>query len=383
VIVLSMLALVLAALPALLFLRNVQLFRPPAAIDGPPAQLSVLIPARNEERAIGAAVEAVLANVGVELEVIVLDDHSTDRTAEVVRAIAARDPRVRLESAPPLPGGWCGKQFACDTLSRLARYPVLTFLDADVRLAPLALTRMHGFLQSSRAALVSGFPRQETDTLLEQLLIPFINWLLLCYLPIGSMRRSGRPSLGAGCGQWFMTTREAYEKAGGHAAVKDSLHDGIKLPRAYRLAGLMTDVCDATEVAACRMYRSASQVWDGLAKNAREGLGAPALIWVWSILLLGGHVLPYLLLASPGTWRPNTWVFDALPMMAVFLSYLTRFACAVRYQQSYLGAALHPVGILILLAIQWYATVRVWVGRPVGWKGRSHPAHTSRSSAAA
>jgi hypothetical protein len=156
-----------------------------------------------------------------------------------------------------------------------------------------------------------------------------------------------------------MTTREAYEKAGGHAAVKDSLHDGIKLPRAYRLAGLMTDVCDATE------------------------LGAPALIWVWSILLLGGHVLPYLLLTSPGTWRPNTWVFDALPMMAVFLSYLTRFACAVRYQQSYLGAALHPVGILILLAIQWYATVRVWVGRPVGWKGRSHPAHTSRSSAAA
>lgn len=376
-------ALALAALPALLFLRNVKLFRPPAAIDGPLAHISVLIPARNEEQAIGASVEAVLANVGVELEVIVLDDHSTDGTADIVRAIAARDPRVRLEPAPPLPEGWCGKQFACYTLSQLARHPVLTFLDADVRLAPLALTRMHGFLRSSGAALVSGFPRQETGTLLEKLLLPLINWLLVCYLPIGSMRRSLVPGLGAGCGQWFMTTREAYEKVGGHAAVRDSLHDGVKLPRAYRRAGLMTDVCDATDEASCRMYCSAGQVWNGLAKNAREGLGGPVAIWVWTVLLVGGHVLPLFLLTPPTAWSMRTWLFDALPLVAVFLSYFTRFACAVKYRQSHIGALLHPVGILLLLAIQWYATLRAWVGRPVGWKGREYHAHTSRSSAAA
>ena len=102
-------------------------------------RISVLIPARNEEWSIGPAVESVLANVGVELEVVVLDDHSADRTAEVVREIAARDARVRLEPAPPLPEGWCGKQCACYTLSKHARYPVLTFFDADVRLAPCAL----------------------------------------------------------------------------------------------------------------------------------------------------------------------------------------------------------------------------------------------------
>ncbi len=370
---LPLIALALAALPALLFLRNVKLFLPPPpVVPGAVPQVSVLIPARHEEQSIAAAVEAVLESVGVELEVVVLDDHSEDGTAEVVRKLAARDPRVRLELAPPLPEGWCGKQWACYTLSSHARYPVLTFLDADVRLAPQALARMRDFLRSSGAALVSGFPRQETGTLLEKLVIPLINWLLVCYLPIGSMRRSRNVGLGAGCGQWFLTTRDAYETAGGHAAVKSSLHDGLKLPRAYRAAGLRTDLCDATDLAVCRMYRSAGQVWNGLAKNAREGMGSPALIGVWTVLLFGGHVLPFLLVQPPWKWTLPGFTI-AVPWIAVFLSYLARFGCTARYRGSWLGAALHPVGVSVLLAIQWYALLRWLIGRPVGWKGREHP----------
>jgi glycosyltransferase involved in cell wall biosynthesis len=370
-----LLALALAALPALLYLRNARLFRPPPLSDNAvsPPGVSVLIPARNEERSVGAAVQSVLASAGVELEVIVLDDHSEDATAEIVRKLAAEDSRVRLEQAPPLPAGWCGKQFACYTLSRRARHPVLTFLDADVRLAPDALARMVTFLRASGADLVSGFPRQETGTLLEKLVIPLINWLVMCYLPIGSMRRSRQPGLGTGCGQWFLTTREAYDTTGGHAAVKASLHDGIKLPRAYRRAGFRTDICDATDLAVCRMYHSAAQVWYGLAKNAREGLGAPGLIWIWTLLLFGGHVLPVLLLPFIGSIE--TWQICCV-VGAAILSYLPRLAAAVRFRQSPLGAALHPIGILCLLIIQWYATVREWIGKPIGWKGRAHPAQS-------
>src|SRR5205814_3601668 len=102
---LSSVALALAALPALLYLRNTRLFRPPPAVDTgvSPPSVSVLIPARNEEAAIGACVESVLASEGVGLEVIVLDDHSEDRTAEIVREMARKDSRARLETAPPLP----------------------------------------------------------------------------------------------------------------------------------------------------------------------------------------------------------------------------------------------------------------------------------------
>src|SRR5262249_61852699 len=98
--------------------------------------ISVLIPARNEERGIVAAVESALASEGVSLEVIVLDDHSEDRTAALVEGLARRDSRVRLVPAPPLPEGWCGKQHACHVLAGCACHPLLAFLDADVRLAP-------------------------------------------------------------------------------------------------------------------------------------------------------------------------------------------------------------------------------------------------------
>src|SRR4051812_12645867 len=111
------------------------------------------------------------------------------------------------------------------------------------------------------------------------------------------MRNSLQPSLGAGCGQWFMTTKAAYfhVEGHGHPLVRNSRHDGIKLPRAYRAKGLMTDLCDATDEATCRMYRSAAQVWNGFAKNAGEGMGGNVSIWIWSLLLVAGHVLPFAL----------------------------------------------------------------------------------------
>ena len=325
-------------------------------------KISVLIPARNEAQSIAACVEAVLASRDVELEAIVLDDHSDDRTAEIVRAMARKDSRVRVEAAPSLPPGWCGKQHACFALSKLARFPLLTFLDADVRLAPEGLARMAVFQKKSKAGLVSGFPRQETGTFLEKLIIPLINWLLLSYLPVFGMRHSRWSAFGAGCGQWFLTTREAYDRAGGHVAVKASLHDGLTLPRAYREAGILTDICDATDLAICRMYRSGRATWNGFAKNAHEGMGSAKAIVPWTAMLLGGQVLPFaLLFVTPD---------EPLVLAATAFATLPRLACAIRYRQSILGAVLHPVGIVALLAIQWYALARRFAGRPIGWKGR-------------
>ena len=388
---------ILATAPMLLWAWNSILFRRAPELrplTRPARQVSVLIPARNEEVSIAACVESVLASRDVELEVVVLDDHSEDRTAEIVRDIAKNDPRVRIEPAPPLPACWCGKQHACFALSKLARYPILTFLDADVRLAPDALARMTLFLEESHAALVSGFPRQETGTFLEKLLIPLINWLLLSFLPLWGMRHSRWSAFGAGCGQWFMTTRGAYEKVGGHAAVKSSMHDGLTLPRAYRRARLMTDICDATDIAVCRMYRSASAVWNGLAKNAREGMAATRQILAWTVLLLGTQVLPFAFLAvaialtisdvvvsdgplAQGIERVTRPTLFMMLGLACLYTLTPRLADAGRFRQSWLGAVLHPLGVLLLLAIQWYAVFRAVIGMPVGWKGRTASIHAS------
>jgi hypothetical protein len=363
---------ILAAIPAVLFLVNLRLYRPPPPFeeDRPPSRpaVSVLIPARQEERSIRAAVEAALASRGVELEVVVLDDHSEDATGKVVAELAARDPRVRLLLGPPLPAGWCGKQHACAVLAREARYPLLLFVDADVRLAADGVARLVAFLEGSGADLVSGIPRQETRTLFEKLVIPLIHFVLLGFLPMWRMRRSRHPAYAAGCGQLFLARRTGYERMGGHAVIRTSLHDGIKLPRAFRAAGLRTDVCDATDVATCRMYRGAGEVWRGLAKNATEGLARPGLIGPATVLLLGGQVLP-LALAPFVRTEP---VAAALAALGVVLLFSPRLAGMRRFHQSPLGAALHPFGVLVLVALQWYGLLRALRGKPAGWKGRRY-----------
>lgn len=366
---LALASLICAATAAGLFLANLLVYRRLPAAGGRGEAISVLIPARNEEQNLPTTLAAVLANTGVEFEVLILDDHSTDRTADIVRAFAARDSRVRLHEAPPLPAGWCGKQHACHVLAGLARSPLLVFLDADVRLAPDALARLAGFMQESPAALASGVPRQELGTFSERLLLPLIHFVLLGYLPMFWARRSTWSAFAAGCGQIFIARAEAYHKAGGHAAIRATLHDGIKLPRAFRRAGLLTDLFDPTEVAVCRMYRTNAEVWQGLGKNATEGMGAPGTIGPMSLLLLGGQVAPFaLLLAAP--WLSTTAL--GLAAGAAALAWLPRLIGVIRFRQPADSALLHPLGVLALLGIQWAALWRHLRGRPSGWKGRQY-----------
>ncbi len=360
--VLGVAALVLAGFPLALALMNLRGFRRPEAAAGS-GPVSVLIPARNEEANISGAVMAVLASTGIEFELVVLDDGSTDRTAAILDAVG--DERLRVISGPALPAGWSGKQHACALLARAARHDLMVFTDADVRLSPDALVRMAGFMATNEVGLASGFPHQVVLTWSEQLLLPLIHFLLLGYLPMALMRRSLSPGLGAGCGQLFITRRAAYETAGGHAAIRASLHDGITLPRAFRRAGVMTGLFDATAIASVRMYASAAEVWSGLGKNATEGMAKPLPLLVWTVLLAGGHVLPLVLvLAAP----------SVPAMAALVLSVGLRLILAARFRQPEVSALLHPFGILALLAVQWSALVRSLHGRPAMWRGRAYPA---------
>jgi hypothetical protein len=366
----AVLLILLAALPTLLVFRNLPLFRrAPASSDACEA-VSVLIPARDEEAGIAEAIESVLANSQVEMEVIVMDDHSTDQTAQIVNGLAKRDNRVRLAHAPELPDGWNGKQHACWQLAQLANFDLLLFMDADVRLSPDALHRMGLEKRLTGVALLSGFPRQVMVTLAEKLLVPMMYFVLLGYLPLARMRASPGPEFGAGCGQLFLADKAAYQASGGHGSISSSRHDGLKLPRSFRAAGFATDLFDASDIARVRMYSGWSSVLRGLMKNANEGIANGRLILPFSILLLGSAVLPTLSLAHALFYGWSRWSIGLL-VLASLLSFAPRAMIARRLGQSWIGVLLHPLAVAIFVALQWIVWIRDCLGMgQVSWKGR-------------
>jgi hypothetical protein len=354
-------ALVLAAIPALLGALNLLLQPRARGAPGPGTLVSILVPARDEEANIEACLRAVLASRGVAIEALVMDDGSRDATPAIVRRLAAHDRRVRLLSAPPLPPGWTGKVHACARLAEAARGTHLLFLDADVRLAPDAAAALAAHAARRDLAMVSGVPRQIIRTLGEALTVPTINLLLLGYLPVGGRAGKNRSYLAAACGQMVLCERRAYEAVGGHGSVRGTLHDGLTLTRRFREAGHRTEMVDGAPLASCRMYRGFAQAWNGFSKNAREGMATPLGLPVWTVLLAGAHLWPWALLPAPAA------------VLALLLAFGLRSAVTRHAREPWWTVPLHPLTMLVALAIQWTALARWAIGRPPGWKGRAYP----------
>lgn len=352
--------------PALNTFINAFLLRTPPLPDSRPS-LAILIPARNEAARIEACLNAALKSRGVDFEVIVLDDHSTDATADIVKRRAASDPRLRLVTAPQLPQGWKGKPHACHVLALQTDRPLLLFIDADVTLAPDAAARL---APPPEISLISGVPQQIVHGVVQTAIVPMINFLIFGYLPVWFMRRWPlQPALTAACGQLIMVRAGDYARAGGHAAVRDTMHDGMKLARHFRRSGLRTDFVQAAQLAECRMYTSARDTWDGFAKNATEGMATVTALPIWTLFLAGGVLCPPLALVF-GAWRsPAAGLALALAIAALLIA---RAVQARHCREPALAVLLFPLGVALTLAIQWSALVQGWLGRPVAWRGRTY-----------
>ena len=257
---------------------NARLLRRPAAHpDGPLTDVSALIPARDEERNIAACLGTLLAQQpGDGLEIIVLDDESSDRTREIALEIAAGDPRVRVLQGTPPPPGWLGKAHACRQLAHAARAAsrVLVFADADVRFAPHAIAAAVDLLRHHDLDLVSPYPRQVATSPGERLVQPLLQWSWLTFLPLRVAESSGRGSLSAANGQFLAVRRDAYDRAGGHAPA--DVLDDLALVRAVKRTGGRGGIVDGTELASCRMYDGWPELRAGYTKSLWSAFGTPA-----------------------------------------------------------------------------------------------------------
>ncbi len=257
---------------------NLRLLRTP--LDRPPVvtePVSVLLPVRDEAGRVAPCLRALLAQRDVpHLEVLVLDDGSTDGTAEVVRAVVRGDARVRVLTGAPLPPGWLGKPHACQQLADAARGSVLVFVDADVVLAPHAVAATVALLRAAGLDLVCPYPRQVAVGLAERLVQPLLQWSWLTTLPLRVAERSARPSLAAANGQLLAVDTARYRRAGGHHAVRGEVLDDLALLRAVKAAGGRGGVADGTAVATCRMYEGWVDLRTGYTKSLWSAFGSRA-----------------------------------------------------------------------------------------------------------
>lgn len=326
-----------------------------------PDSLSVLIPARNEEPSISLAVETLLKQDQVPLEILVYDDHSKDRTADVVRGISARFPKVRLLLPVELPFGWCGKSFACAHLAAEARGDWLLFLDADARVRPGALGRMLAEAKRRDVSFLSFWPGLELQGFWEKLFMPMLNFVVFTLFPAPVSLRMDWPSLGLAHGACLLMRRDVYQKTGGHALVRNELFEDTALARAWRARGEKGICLDGQDVVRVRMYDSLAGIWAGFQKNSYPAFRHEISFWLFLLFHAGLFVLPF-----------GLAIWSRLALAAAGLVVLMRLAQAVRFRYPFWPAFLHPVAELGLLAVALRSWYRCRLGGGVEWKGRSY-----------
>jgi hypothetical protein len=341
---------------------NARLLRRPAAAPPPPAgPVAVLLPVRDEAPRVEGCLRALLAQTA-DVRIVVLDDGSTDGTAAVVRRTAAGDDRVELVTGAPLPPGWLGKAHACaQAAAQAAGAEHLVFVDADVVLAPHAVAACVELLDRHGLDLVSPYPRQVAVTPAERLVQPLLQWSWLTFLPLRAAEHSPRPSLSAANGQLLAVRRDAYERAGGHAAVAGEVLEDLALLRAVKRSGGRGVVADGTGLATCRMYDSGSALADGYTKSLWAAFGSPA----GAVAVTAGLTALYVVPAVAALAGSRAGLAGYLAGVAGRV--VTARATGGR---AWPDALAHPVSVAALVAL----TARSWRARRHGtlhWKGRS------------
>ena len=321
------------------------------------AEISVLIPARNEEKNIKKCIESILNQTYNKLYIIVLDDNSIDNTKLIIEEYTNKYKNVHLLEGKELPQGWLGKNWACEQLSKNAKSDYLLFIDADVELKENAIAGLMAKMNKYKLDAISVFPSQKIYRFGEWLVVPMMNWLLLSFLPLKQVYKSKNVSFAAANGQLFLFKKNIYHAIGGHERVKNEVVEDMEFARLLKCNKykLMTALGD-TQIY-CSMYDSFESAVNGFSKNFYEGFKIEKLSF---ILLISSFeiifLLPFVLL-----------FFDVRFLWAVILILISRIYISIISRQNvFVNLLLHPIQMIIL----FYVGIKSINKNGIEWKGR-------------
>lgn len=330
-------------------------------------RVSILIPARNEEKRIRPLLESLLLQDYPNYEILVLDDRSTDQTLKLLRVYSANDNRLQVIRGQELPPGWLGKPWACQQLAKKANGEWLLFTDADTRHGSDMLKRSVQFAETNQADVVSLMNEQITKSWMELLVVPVMVFSLVAYLPgYWTLRSKSFFNRFAGVGGQFILIRQkVYRALGGHSVVKNKIVEDLEIGKALVKQGYRVVLGNGSDLTSCRMYGNAKEVWEGFSKNMFPVSGFSLLRMVAVLfVLLGIGTIPFFVLLA-GFSSP---LF--IPCLTLSLSqWVIRLAHAHCYRMLKISVIFHPLGSLLFAMIGINSVFWFWSGRG-HWKGR-------------
>ncbi|MGA8408026.1 MAG: glycosyltransferase [Candidatus Acidiferrales bacterium] len=343
--------------------------------------VSAIIPARDEEASIARAVESVAAQPEI-AEVIVVNDQSTDRTAEILADLATRIPQLKILNIDALPPGWVGKSYAVAVGAAAAQSDWLLFTDADTYHMPGSARRALNDAVDRNAVLVSYSPEQELDSFWERALIPFVYCRLSAKFSYAQVNDPARPEAAAN-GQFLLVLRDAYERVGGHAAISGEILEDVALARRMKQSGYAIYFTAPMGIVRTRMYRSFAAMWQGWTKNLYPLVGgSPVALFVELSEVLPWLEAGLLLLMWPIFLRARADVpwGVALFVLVALLGRSLRYGADL-YKNLYPFSLIkyYVPGVCLYtaaLVASWWKNTR----GAVVWKGRSYPAKVHPSA---
>ncbi len=351
-------------------IRNVLFMRKatqkPEIFEGP--KVSILVPARNEERRIGPCLEGLKRQNYANYEVILLDDHSTDGTRALMDQAAEGDSRFKIIEGGPIPEGWNGKPWALSQLAGHASGDILLFLDADMAPQTDLIAWAATNLTVHEADSLSGYARHPMRNFGEALLAPVFYMPTMNIVRLWKVMENTNPKDSHAIGQIFAYTRKAYDEAGGYDAVKNRINEDVCMARRMKEKGFRHAFLDAKDVLSGELYGSFGEAFKGLRRIQLEYFDGSALTLGLIIILLGGLILSPPLIAAADLLRGHTLPLGIWIGMATFL---TAWAAVLwdRRQKWYVPF-LYPVQFAVMAWVCLSSIINGFSGRGYSWKGR-------------
>lgn len=348
----------------------------PRADREPPAEpgplVSVLVPARNEERGIGAAVRSLRALDYDRVEVIVIDDQSDDDTRRAAREAAGDDPRVTVVEGTPLPEGWVGKPWACWQGVIRARGEWLLFTDADVVHAPDSLGRTLAMAERLGRGGLTLLPTIDCGGVAERAVMPAALTAIATFVAPGPLARSARSRVAIAAGGYILMPRALYDRVGGHAAIRGRMVDDVCLAAAVKRGGDLLVPVPAGRLARLRMYHGGRELWEGWSKNASfaaAGGATKGLVSAGTVAALA--VLPVVAAAAGVRSRDAGLAAAGIGGLSAMVVLQRLANWAVPTPTRY--APTLPVGMLVLSGAAARGAVERMRGIGPRWRGRRYP----------